>query len=218
MSLGGASAASGRPDMNQITDSASLRDVLGKVFPIAEDKMFDRLDRFSRQFIELSPFLCMGTISGNGWCDVTPRGDPPGFVRIVDDREILIPERPGNRRADSMHNLLLNPGVGIIFFVPGIDETLRLGGKASIVADDSLLETMTVRGQAPRLAIRVVIEYVFFHCAKALLRSKLWQPETRIPRDVFPSYGAIIQAQRRPEMETEAVERLVQDDYRNSLY
>lgn len=204
--------------MNEITDSATLRDVLGKVFPIAEDKVFDRLDRYSRQFIELSPFLCMGTVGRNGLCDVTPRGDPPGFVKVLNERQIVIPERPGNRRADTMHNLLENPAVGMIFLLPGIDETLRLGGNASVVADASLLAEMSVRGQAPKLGIRVDVKYVFFHCGKALLRSKLWQPETRISRDGFPSYGEIIQAQRRPEMEVQAVDRLVQNDYKNSLY
>jgi len=204
--------------MDTISDSATLRDILGKVFPIAEDKVYDRLDRFARRFIELSPFLCMGTIGPDGRCDVTPRGDPPGFVRILDDRTLAIPERPGNRRADSMHNLLGNPSVGLIFMVPGIDETLRAGGRASVVADPELLARMTERGQAPKLAIRVDVEWAFFHCGKALLRSKLWQPDTRIPRDRFPSYGEVIQGQRLPDMEVEEVDRLVQDDYRDSLY
>lgn len=204
--------------MSEITDSAKLREVLGKVYPIAEDKVFDRLDRYSREFIGLSPFMCMSTVSPEGQCDVTPRGDPPGFVRVLGDREIAIPERPGNRRADSMHNLLHNRSVGMIFFVPGVNETLRLGGQARIVTEPELLAEMTERGQAPKLALRVDISYVFFHCAKALLRSKLWQADTQIPRDRFPSYGEIIQAQRRQNMEVEEVERLVQDDYRNSLY
>jgi PPOX class probable FMN-dependent enzyme len=195
-----------------------LRAVLGKVYPIAEDKVFDRLDRYSRQFIELSPFLCMSTVAADGRCDVTPRGDPPGFVRILDDRRIALPDRPGNRRADSMHNLLQNPSVGLIFLIPGVDETLRLGGKARVVRDPDLLSAMSVRGQAPKLAIRIDIEYLFFHCGKALLRSKLWQADTQIERDRFPSYGEIIQAQRRQEMEIGEVERLVQDDYRDSLY
>ncbi len=160
----------------------------------------------------------MSTVSPEGQCDVTPRGDPPGFVRVLGDRELVIPERPGNRRADSMHNLLHNPSVGMIFFVPGINETLRLGGQARIVTEPSLLAELAERGQAPKLAIRVDITWVFFHCAKALLRSALWNPETVIPRDRFPSYGEIIQAQRRQNMDVQEVERLVQDDYRNSLY
>ena len=205
-------------DGGVIRDSTKLREIVGKVYPIAEDKVFPRLDKHSRHFIELSPFLCMGTMSARGFCDVSPRGDPPGFVKIVDDQTLLIPERPGNRRADSMHNLLGNSTIGMIFFVPGIDETLRLGGEACIVSDKALLEAMTMRGQAPKLAIKVDIKWVFFHCAKALLRSKLWDPGMHIPRDTFPSYGEIIHEQRRPEIAAEEVERLVQDDYKNSLY
>jgi len=205
-------------DDGLVTDSKTLREIVGKIYPIAEDKVFPRLDKHSRRFIELSPFLCMGTMSAKGFCDVSPRGDPPGFVKIVDDQTLLIPERPGNRRADSMHNLLVNNTIGMIFFVPGIDETLRLGGEACIVSDKDLLETLSMRGQAPKLAIKVDIRWVFFHCAKALLRSKLWDASVQIPRDTFPSYGEIIHEQRRPEIAAEEVERLVQDDYKNSLY
>ena len=205
-------------DEGLVRDSTVLREIVGKVYPIAEDKVFPKLDTFSRRFIELSPFLCMGTLSANGACDVSPRGDPPGFVKIVDDKTLLIPERPGNRRADSMHNLLVNQPVGMIFLVPGIDETLRLGGQGSIVSDKAVLESMSMRGQAPKLAIKVDIEWVFFHCAKALLRSKLWQPATQIKRDVFPSYGEIIHEQRRQQVSVEELDRQVQDDYKNSLY
>ena len=205
-------------DGGLVKDSAKLREIVGKIFPIAEDKVFPCLDKHSRHFIELSPFLCMGTISTNGFCEVSPRGDPPGFVKILDSQTLLIPERPGNRRADSMHNLLTNPSIGMIFFVPGIDETLRLGGEASIICDKDVLAGMAVRGQEPKLAIKVDIKYVFFHCAKALLRSKLWDAGVQIPRDTFPSYGEIIHEQRRPEIAAEEVERLVQDDYKNSLY
>jgi hypothetical protein len=206
------------PDSGLVRDSAELRKIVGQTFPIAEDKVFSSLDKFSRRFIELSPFLCLGTVSHRGFCDVSPRGDPPGFVKVMDDKMILIPERPGNRRADSMHNILTNAAIGIIFFVPGISETLRLGGTASIVRDADLLEGMAVRGQRPKLAIKVNISYVFFHCAKALIRSKLWDTETRIPRASFPAYGEIIREQRRPNDDAEAIERLVQDDYKNSLY
>lgn len=205
-------------DSGVIQDSGKLREMLGKVFPIAQDKVFSRLDKFSRQFIELSPFLCLSTVSADGACDVSPRGDPPGFVKVLDDQTILIPERPGNRLADSMHNLLVNNSVGMIFFIPGVNETLRLGGEASIVCDQALLADMIVQGQAPKMAIRVDIKYLFFHCAKALLRSKLWDANAQIPRETFPSYGEIIQQQRRNEMTVEEVEELVQDDYKNSLY
>jgi len=205
-------------DTGYIRDDAALRAVVGKVFPIAQDKVLCKLDKHSRRFIELSPFLCLGTASQMGFCDVSPRGDPPGFVKILHDKAILIPERTGNRRADSMHNLLTNNSIGIIFFVPGISETLRLGGEASIVCDADLLSEMAVRGQVPNLAIKIDIKYVFFHCAKALIRSKLWEAESQIARSDFPTYGEIIHDQRRPEIDSKEIEKLVQDDYKNSLY
>ena len=205
-------------DSDYIRDGASLREVVGKVFPIAEDKVLAQLDKHSRRFIELSPFLCLGTSGQNGLCDVSPRGDPPGFVKILHDKAILIPERPGNRRADSMQNLLTKNSIGVIFFVPGISETLRLGGETSIICDEDLLSDMAVRGQVPKLGIKIDIKYVFFHCAKALIRSKLWDAESRISRSDFPTYGEIIHDQRRPKLDSKELERLVQDDYKNSLY
>jgi len=201
-----------------IHDIDGLRQIVGDVVSIAEDKVLDRLDKHARRFIELSPFLCISTVSAEGQCDVSPRGDPPGFVKILDHRTLLIPDRPGNRRVDSMQNLLATNSVGVIFFVPGISETLRLGGTARITNDKTLLQTMAVRDKAPKLAIRVNIRYVFFHCAKALMRSGLWDSKVQIARTEFPSYGQIIRDQRRPDDNAEEVERLVQDDYRNSLY
>lgn len=205
-------------DQGLITDNATLRGIVGRVYPIAEDKVQHSLDRFSRRFIELSPFLCLSTISAAGTADVSPRGDPAGFVKVLDDVTLLLPERPGNRRVDSMQNILANPSVAMIFFLPGVDETVRVGGKASIINDQHLLDTLVVRGQAPKLAIKVDITWVFFHCGKALLRSKLWDAGAQIKRDEFPTFGEIIHEQRLPEIPANEVEQLVQDDYKNSLY
>jgi PPOX class probable FMN-dependent enzyme len=201
-----------------ITDRSILRSAVGEPVPVAANKELDRLDKHCRHFIRLSPFLCLGTMSADGKADVTPRGDPPGFVKVLDDHTILIPDRPGNRRVDSMENILENPSVGIIFFVPGIEETLRLNGHASIVKDEKLLADMTVRGHVPKLAIQVEVEDVFFHCAKALKRARLWDPASRIDREDFPSLGQIIHDQRMLDTGADEVERLVEEDYREDLY
>ncbi|MEX2126470.1 MAG: pyridoxamine 5'-phosphate oxidase family protein [Woeseia sp.] len=205
-------------DVDLIDDAGTLREIIGDVPAIAADKVLNRLDEHSRRFIELSPFLCLATVDNRGRCDVSPRGDPPGFVKIHDDKTLLIPDRPGNRRVDSMQNLLVNDSIGMIVFVPGISETLRLGGRAEITSNKSLLQSMAIRGQAPKLALRVHIEFVFFHCAKALIRSGLWDSSAQIARSEFPSYGQIIRDQRRPDKSADEVEELVQDDYKNSLY
>ncbi|MEN8196823.1 MAG: pyridoxamine 5'-phosphate oxidase family protein [Pseudomonadota bacterium] len=196
----------------------ALREVVGQPMALAATKEMPRLDRHCRAFIALSPFLCMGTMSADGKADVSPRGDPPGFVKVLDDRTVLIPDRPGNRRADSMTNLLANPSIGLIFFVPGVEETLRLNGRATIVRDAALLADMAVNGKAPKLAIRVAIDEVFFHCAKALKRSRLWDPETRIERAAFPRYAQIIRDQRDTGKTVEEIDAFIQDNYRNELY
>jgi PPOX class probable FMN-dependent enzyme len=202
----------------EITGQTDLRDLIGPAMPISATKEMPKLDAHCRRFIELSPFLCLGTMSAAGKADVSPRGDPPGFVRVLDDRTVLIPDRPGNRRVDSMMNIVEQPSVGIVFFVPGIEETLRLNGHASLLRDPALLAGMAVQGKAPKLAIRVEIHEVFFHCAKALKRSRLWDPASRIERKEFPSYGQIISDQRKPAMTVPQVEAFIDDNYRKELY
>ena len=201
-----------------IADATTLRDSVGTPHPIAATKDMPRLDPHCKHFISLSPFLCLSTMSVDGKADVSPRGDPPGFVTVLDDRTILIPDRPGNRRVDSMENIVENPSVGIIFFVPGVEETLRLNGHASIVDEEGLLSAMTVRGHTPKLGIKVEIEAVFFHCAKALKRSRLWDPSSQIDRKDFPTLGQIIHDQRMPETPAKEVERRVEEDYEKDLY
>ena len=157
------------------------------------------LDPHSRAFIAQSPFLLMGTAGADGWCDVSPRGDGPGFVQVLDDRRLAIPERPGNRRLDSLQNLLTNPHVGLIFLIPGRDETLRVNGRASMTRDPEILQRSVVQGKAPLLAIGIEVEQVFFHCAKAMLRSKLWSHQQWPARDVLPSYACMVFDQVKPE-------------------
>jgi PPOX class probable FMN-dependent enzyme len=157
------------------------------------------LDPHSRAFIAQSPFLLMGTANADGWCDVSPRGDAPGFVQVLDDRRLAIPERPGNRRLDSLQNLLTNPRVGLIFLIPGRDETLRVNGRASMTRDPEILQRSLVQGKAPLLAIGVEVEQVFLHCAKAMLRSRLWSHQQWPARDVLPSYACMVFDQVKPE-------------------
>jgi len=201
-----------------IATETALREIIGDAHPITVDKEMDRLDKHARHFITLSPFLCLGTTNGNGQADVSPRGDPAGFVKVLDDRTLLIPERPGNRRADSMLNVMTESVVGLIFFVPGIEETMRISGRATVVDDADQLADLAVNGKAPKLGIRVKVERVFFHCAKALKRSRLWDSDARVGRDAFPTPGQVIHDQRRPDDSAEMLDALVIEDQKTNLY
>jgi uncharacterized protein len=156
------------------------------------------LDVHSRAFIAHSPLLLMATAGSDGRCDVSPKGDAPGFVQVLDEHRLAIPDRPGNRRLDGMQNLLTNPHVGLIFFVPGRDETLRVNGRAWITRDPAILQRSAVQGKAPVLAIGVEVEQCFLHCAKAMLRSRLWAHEQWPARDVLPSFACMLYDQIQP--------------------
>jgi len=201
-----------------------LQSMLGPPDPIAIRKQIARIDRHARDFIALSPFLCIGTASANGGADVSPRGDPPGFVQVLDDHTLLIPDRPGNNRTDSMRNILENPNVGLLFFIPGFEDTLRVNGKATIVSDQDLLRASVVNGKAPKVAIRVEVEEVFLHCAKALKRSKLWDPASQVERKALPSLVRMIMEQvaeaEKPPADAEVAEAELdlEDHYKVGLY
>jgi len=177
------------------------------------------LDEVCRQFLTLSPILFVSTVGADGRADVSPRGDVPGFVKILDDRTIAIPDRPGNRRIDTMSNILANPdgSVGLIFLVPGVDEVMRASGRASISREPALLATMAVHGKQPKLAIVISIDEVFFHCGKALKRAGLWDPARQVERAAFPSYAQVIH-KRRPQEPLERIEKFIADNYRDELY
>ncbi len=164
-----------------ITDKAVLRDHYGEPGKLSTGKTLARLDKHCRDFIAASPFLVIGS-SGAGGGDVSPKGDAPGFVAVLDNSTLLIPDRRGNNRLDTLDNVLENPCVAMIFFVPGMNETLRVNGRASITTDPALLEPLAVRGKVPRSGILVAVDEAFLHCAKALIRSKLWDPATQIDR------------------------------------
>jgi len=172
----------------------ALRGLLGEPNDVVRAKIGDRLNDLTRQFVERSPFLCLATSAADGTCDVSPRGDPAGFVRILDDRTLLLPDRPGNRLADSLRNVLENPNVGLLFIVPGVTDTLRVNGRAEIVTEPELLEPCAVEGKVPKLALRIEIEQVYTHCSKAFLRAQLWDPEQYVDRAELPSPGKLLRS------------------------
>ena len=179
------------PDTSFLTDEAALRALHHKPMSRATDKVLASLDPHCRAIIALSPF-CVVATQGPGGADVSPRGDPPGFVRVLDERTLLLPDRVGNNRFDGMVNLLANPRIGMLFLVPGLNETLRINGTARITDDARLLAGCAVEGRAPRIGLVVAVAEAFLHCGKALIRSRLWDPEAQIDRRALPSYPEML--------------------------
>ncbi len=200
-----------------ITDADELRSYYGTVHPLAERKVLPQLDAHCRKFIALSPFAVLATSDGKGGVDASPRGDAPGFIAVLDDTTLLLPDRPGNNRVDSYGNILASPGIGLLFFVPGVNETLRVNGDATVVTDRSLLAPQAAHGKEPRAGLRIAVKEAFFHCSKALIRGRLWDPATQVPRSTFPSLGRIMADQTASMPEDEA-EALVQESIRDKLY
>jgi hypothetical protein len=170
-----------------IKDEAALRALFPETHPLAVAKCQDHIDKHARDFLARSPFLCIGTQSKDGRSDVSPRGDPRGFVHVLDDKTLLIPDRPGNNRLDTQSNIMTNPAVGLMFVVPGFDDTMRVNGTAQITCDPELLALLTVHDRTPLTAIVVTVQEVFIHCAKAFRRSKLWDPAQHQDRSEMPS-------------------------------
>ena len=204
--------------MDIIENIAEIREIYGEPTERAVKKQLPRLEKHSRAFIELSPFLVIASTDPSGRCDASPKGDAPGFVQVIDDETLLIPDRLGNNRVDTIGNLLECPGVGLIFFVPGLRETLRVNGRAQITRDPALLEACAVNGKVPRSGILVTAEEVYFHCGKALIRSDLWNPEKRVAQQDFPPLGRIIAEQIGDIANIAASERITEDGYRTRLY
>lgn len=203
--------------MDEITTEAQLRELLGEPAQAALDKERDALHELDRQWLAASPFCLVATSDTRGRCDVSPKGDPPGFAVVLDDRTIALPERAGNRRADGFGNLLANPHVGLIFLLPGRTDTLRINGRAGLTRDPALLDRMLVKGHRPVLAMVVDIEQVFHHCGKAFLRSRLWDPQTW-DVDAVPSRARIAQELERPEDSIDDLERYYGPAYAAGLY
>jgi PPOX class probable FMN-dependent enzyme len=195
-----------------------LRSSYGEPSERAVKKSLDRLDRHCRRFIELSPFVVIASSGADGRADCSPRGDAAGFVAVLDDRTVLLPDRRGNNRADSLSNVLENPYVGLLFMIPGADETLRLNGRAALTTDPILLDPLAVNGRAPRSGLVVEVEEVFLQCTKALVRAKLWADESRVDRKAaLPSFGQML-ADHVGLPDGEAVDRELRAKIRETLY
>ncbi|MDP4022765.1 pyridoxamine 5'-phosphate oxidase family protein [Methylobacterium sp. NEAU 140] len=204
-------------DTATIRDADALRSHFGAVGPLAAGKVLDHLDDYGRRFVALSPLLVLASAGADGSVDASPRGDAPGFVAMPDARTLVIPDRRGNNRVDSFANILTNPGVGLIFFVPGIDETLRVNGVAEIARDPDLLVPLTAQSKVPAAALVVRVREVFFHCGKALMRAKFWDPAGHVPRATFPSLGRIL-AEQTAAAPVEEAEATIAEAYRTRLY
>ncbi len=174
-------------------------------------KQLAALDVHCRSFIAKSPFVLLGTSGTDGRCDVSPKGDRAGFVLVLDEQTLAIPDRPGNKRLDSLQNIVTNPHVGLLFLIPGMDETLRVNGTAELVRDDALLDRLAVEGKRPLLGIVVHVEETFLHCARSFLRAQLWDPEHFMARDEMPTLARMITDQTRPNDDPSEHERIISD-------
>ena len=201
----------------EIANPAELRDLLGTPLQRTLDKDSQTFLPEHRAWLAASPFCLVATSDASGACDVSPKGDPAGFARVVDDTTLAIPERPGNKRADGFANILENPHVGLIFFVPGRGDTLRVNGRATLLADAPYADQMVVKGHRPVVILEVAVEQIFFHCSKAFLRSNLWDPETWHP-DVVPSRAQIAKSLERPDDSLEELQTYYGPQYAEKLY
>ncbi|MCW0214132.1 MAG: pyridoxamine 5'-phosphate oxidase family protein [Pseudonocardia sp.] len=204
-------------DRTEITSLAELVDVVGTPLPRIAQKERPVLDPLDVEWISRSPFLMLATSAVDGTCDVSPKGDPPGFVHVLDEHTLAVPERPGNKRVDGYRNVLSNPHVGLIFLVPGRNDTLRVNGRARLVRDAPYFDDMIVKGHRPVLALEVDVEEVFFHCAKAFLRSGLWKHEGR-DTGGLPPRAAIAAKLERPDMTREELDRYYGPGYEERIY
>lgn len=203
--------------MSAIQSIEQLESMYNKPGIRASQKSLIELDKYCRQFIELSPFVLLSSVGGEGDLDCSPRGGAPGFVTVLDNKTILIPDRPGNNRLDSLHNLIETGKIGLLFLVPGVDETLRLNGSVELRTDPELLEKCIEQDKQPKLVLSVTVEEAFLHCAKALMRSKLWSDESRVERSVMPTMGKMLKEQLQSEDPEESQEDMIKR-YQKSLY
>jgi PPOX class probable FMN-dependent enzyme len=202
-----------------VTSEVALRDLLGEPSELSLKKQLSCLDHHCRAFIALSPFLLIGTADASGRQDVSPRGDAPGSVLALDDTTLLIPDRPGNRRLDTLRNIVQTGAVGLLFLVPGVEETLRVNGRACLVRDPDLLARTSAQGRQPLLAIAVEVEECFLQCAKACKRSKLWQPAHWPDRMALPTLAQMLLDQAALADKTlQDLEAVIEESYTNRLY
>ncbi|MBT9372669.1 pyridoxamine 5'-phosphate oxidase family protein [Rhizobium sp. CSW-27] len=208
-------------DRFTITREEKLRELYPATHDLAVQKVQATLGVHAQDFIRHSPFLCLGTQDLNGRADVSPRGDPAGFVKILNSETLAIPDRPGNNRLDSLSNIITNPAIGLLFMIPGFDDTLRVNGSARLVVDPNLLETITINNRVPSLAIVVQVKEVFLHCAKALRRSQIWHPDHRQDRSQMPSLIKMILDETTGAPGDEEMRKIdagLEEDYRKTMY
>ncbi len=200
-----------------IRNEADLRALYGEPGKLAVGKELRHLDKHCVAFIGLSPFLMIGSTGADGLGDVSPRGDAPGFVRVLDANTLAIPDRMGNNRTDTLSNIVANPEIGLLFMVPGMNETLRVNGTARLVVEPALLESMIAQNKLPRSAIVVTVREAYLQCAKALIRSKLWTGDHAIDRKTFPTLGQII-ADQMGGIDVTETEAAIQESVKTRLY
>lgn len=202
-----------------VTSEQQLREMVGEPSRLVQNKAITQLDDHSRNYIAQSPFLILATADKDGHCDASPRGDAPGFVHVIDDHHLVIPERPGNKRMDSITNILVNPHIGLIFLIPTLEETFRVNGKACIIRDEEILAKMAVNGKVPTLGIGVKVEECFVHCAKAFMRSGLWKPESWPAEGTTPNVAQMLADHvKLPGVTAKEVAEGLQDSYTKRLY
>ena len=184
----------------------------------AVDKQHEAIDHHDRRFIAHSPFVIVATSDDDGRCDVSPKGGPPGFVAVLDDGTVVLPDLSGNNRLDSLQNVLANPAIGLLFLIPGIDETLRVNGRARLSTDPSVLAASAVGDVVPKVAIAVDVEEVFMHCAKALRRGAVWQPEAWPDLSEMPRMAEVLRDQAAPGLTVDQVEEALEEGYQKTLW
>ena len=204
---------------HEITSFEELRTLFGEPSELAKKKVISFVDEHCHNYIAQSPFLVLSTSDENGYTDASPRGDAPGFVLVLDEKRIVIPDRPGNKRMDSLKNILSNARVGLLFLIPGMRETLRVNGKARLSMEPELLEKMQAGGKNPLLGIVVEVEECYIQCGKALMRSNLWNPESWADSSVLPSGAEILAAHSKmPGTSEDDIKKRLEEGYKNRLY
>lgn len=206
------------PDGKQVADEVALRTVYPQVSKPVRDKAIDYLDDFALRFIALSPFFCVGSSRPDSLADVSPRGGEPGFVHVLGPKQLAFPDRPGNNRLDTLNNVIHAPAVGLLFFIPGIDETLRINGTATVSVHDHLMNRFVVDSKRPRSVIVVDVVEVYLHCSKALKRSDLWNPEKRVARSRLPTWGEMLRNQGRAFVPAKLIDFVIGQDAKRNLY
>ncbi|MEU5257466.1 pyridoxamine 5'-phosphate oxidase family protein [Amycolatopsis sp. NPDC021455] len=204
--------------MGIIDSHEALREVIGEAAELTQQKVIDRIDEHARTLIAHSPFVLLATSAPDGSCDVSPRGDPAGSVLVLDEKTLVLADRPGNKLADSFRNIVDNPHAGLLFLVPGMNETLRVNGRATLVSEAPFFDSLVVQGKRPKLAVVVEVEELYMHCAKAFLRSSLWDPSTWPDRSSLPSLGTIMRDQMALPVSAEELDARLNERALNQQY